>query len=372
VTLLKFELEAKCGAARAGRVTLPRGEFETPVFMPVGTQATVKALSPEEIRNTGASVILSNAYHLYLRPGHEIIEKLGGLQKFMGWNGLMLTDSGGYQIFSLKELSKLTEDGVSFRSHIDGSEHFIRPEDSMAIQRAIGADLVMQLDECPPGGADRKKVESAVERSIAWARRCRTVPLKDHQTLIPIVQGGIEHELRRRSAESLMDMGFPAYAIGGLSVGEERGAMLDSVEYTTSLLPENGPRYLMGVGMPMDILDSIERGADMFDCVLPTRMARNTAAFTSDGRINLRNAKHREDPGPLDPECDCYTCRNFSRAYLRHLFVAGEIMAARLTTFHNLFFYAKIVALARRAIIAGNFDGFKKNMESRFAREGED
>lgn len=369
---MKFELEAKCGKARAGKVTLPRGEFETPAFMPVGTQATVKALSPQDLHETGARVVLSNAYHLYLRPGHETIEKLGGLQKFMGWDGLMLTDSGGYQIFSLKELTKLTEEGVRFKSHLDGSEHFIRPEDSMAIQRAIGADMVMALDECPPGGAGRKAVESAVARTTAWARRCRAVPLKDHQTLIPIVQGGVDHEMRRISAESLREMGFPAFAIGGLSVGEERNAMLDSVEFTAGLLPENGPRYLMGVGMPMDIIDSIERGADMFDCVLPTRMARNSAAFTSSGRLNLRNAVHQTDPGPLDPECECYTCRNFSRAYLRHLFMAGEIMAARLTSFHNLFFYAKIVSLARRAIIEGSFDSFKKNMESRLTREGED
>lgn len=369
---MKFELQATSGNARAGRVTLPRGTFDTPVFMPVGTQATVKSLSPEDIRNTGARVILSNAYHLYLRPGHEIIEKLGGLHKFMSWDGLILTDSGGYQIFSLKELSKLTVEGVSFRSHIDGSEHFIRPEDSMAIQRAIGADMVMALDECPPGGADRKKVEEAVKRTSDWLRRCKNVQLKDHQTLVPIVQGGVIHDLRKMSAESIMELGFTAHAIGGLSVGEERNAMMDAVEYTASILPKNGPRYLMGVGMPEDILDAIERGVDMFDCVLPTRMARNGAAFTSAGRVNMRNATHKLDDSPLDPDCDCYTCRNFTRAYIRHLYVAGEIMAARLTTFHNLYFYAKMVALARQSIIDGRFIEFKSGFLVRYTEKGEE
>ncbi len=369
---LKYEIEAESGAARAGRVTLPRGSFETPVFMPVGTQATVKALSPDDLRETGARVLLSNAYHLYLRPGHETIESLGGLHRFMAWDGLLLTDSGGYQIFSLKGLTRLGDDGVAFRSHIDGSEHLIRPEDSMAIQRSIGADMVMALDECPPGGAERAVVESAVARTTEWARRCRAVPLKEHQTLIPIVQGGVDCELRRRSAESLMEMGFPAYAIGGLSVGEERGAMLDSVEFTASLLPAGGPRYLMGVGMPDDILESVGRGADMFDCVLPTRMARNGTAFSADGRVNLRNARHRADPAPIESDCGCYTCRNFSRAYLRHLFIAGEIMAARLTSFHNLYFYAKMVALARRAILDGRFDAFKNEFISRFSSGGEE
>jgi len=370
--VMRFELETESGGARAGRVELPRGAFETPLFMPVGTQATVKALSSEDLRAVGAPALLANAYHLYLRPGHDVIESLGGLHRFMAWDGLLLTDSGGYQIFSLKGLTHIADDGVTFRSHLDGSEHFIGPERSMEIQRAIGADMVMAFDECPPGGAPRERVESAVRRTSEWARRCRAVPLKEHQTLIPIVQGGIDQGLRRESAESLAEMGFCAYAIGGLSVGEERGAMLDTVEFTAGLLPRAAPRYLMGVGMPTDILDAVARGADMFDCVLPTRMARNGAAFTAAGRLNLRNARHRADPGPLDPECDCYTCRSFSRAYLRHLFMAGEIMAARLASFHNLYFYAKMLRLAREAIVEGRFSEFKRGFEEKYSSGGDD
>ncbi|HOX27960.1 MAG TPA: tRNA guanosine(34) transglycosylase Tgt [bacterium] len=368
---MKYELEAASGAARAGRVELPRGAFETPAFMPVGTQASVKALSPDEIKETGAKVILSNAYHLYLRPGHETVEALGGLHKFMAWDRLILTDSGGYQIFSLKGLTKLTDEGARFRSHLDGSEHFIRPEDSMAIQRAIGADMVMAFDECAPGDAPREAVEAAAARTTAWAKRCRSVSLKEHQTLIPIVQGGVFPELRRRSAEEITALGCDATAIGGLSVGEERNAMLDTVEFTAPLLPADKPRYLMGVGMPMDILDAIERGVDMFDCVLPTRMARNGAAFTSTGRLNMRNAKHARDESPLDPDCECRVCRSFSRAYIRHLFVCGEIMAARLTSFHNLFFYAKMMQLARRAILEDRFKAFKFEFDSRQRSEEE-
>lgn len=368
---MEFKIEAKCGAARAGRVKLPRGGFETPLFMPVGTQATVKALSPEDLHEIGAAVLLSNAYHLYLRPGHEIIESLGGLHKFMAWDGLLLTDSGGYQIFSLKGLTKITDEGVTFRSHLDGSEHFIGPEENMRIQRAIGADMVMAFDECPPGDAPRPKIEEAVRRTAAWSKRCLAVPLKEHQTLIPIIQGGTDRELRRRSAESLAEIGFGAYAIGGLSVGEERAAMLDTVEFTAPLLPENRPRYLMGVGLPNDILDAVGRGMDMFDCALPTRMARNGTAFSRDGRVNLRNARHAADPAPIDPECGCCTCRNFSRAYLRHLFMAGEIMAARLASFHNLFFYVRMMQLAREAIREGSFAKFKTGFTARFLSGGE-
>jgi queuine tRNA-ribosyltransferase len=340
--------------------------------MPVGTQATVKALSAEDLHSIGAPVLLSNAYHLYLRPGHEVIESLGGLHRFMAWDGLLLTDSGGYQIFSLKGLSKITDDGVTFRSHIDGSEHFIGPEANMSIQCAIGADMVMAFDECPPGGAPREKVEAAVIRTTEWALRCRAVPLKDHQTLIPIVQGGVDPELRQRSCESIVEIGFPAYAIGGLSVGEERAAMLDTVEFTTGLLPRECPRYLMGVGMPLDILDAIERGADMFDCVLPTRMARNGTAFSAAGRVNLRNARYKSDSSPIEPECGCYSCANYSRAYLRHLFMAGEIMAARLTSFHNLYFYAKMMRLAGKAIRSGGFERFKCDFENKYSSGGQD
>ncbi len=367
---MKFEIEARQGRARAGRVTLPRGSFDTPVFMPVGTQATVKSMSPHDLHNIGAKVILSNALHLFLRPGHELIDSLGGLHTFMAWDGLILTDSGGYQVFSLKNLMKLTDAGVTFKSHIDGSEHFISPEKSMAIQRAIGADMIMALDECPPADADRAHIVKAVRRTTEWAGRCRSVKLKDHQTLIPIVQGGTDVELRKQSAESLVEMDFTAYAIGGLSVGEEKAAMLDTTEATTGFLPEHCPRYLMGVGMPLDILDAIERGVDMFDCVLPTRMARNGAVFTTEGRLNLRNARFKDDPGPVDPDCECYTCRNFSRAYMRHLIMAGEITAARLATFHNLFFYAKITDIARRAIREGTFNKVKKELAEPYSSGG--
>jgi len=367
---LEFEIEAKEGMARAGRATLPRGRFDTPVFMPVGTQATVKALSPEELADIGFSVVLSNAYHLYLRPGHGIVESLGGIHRFMAWPGLVLTDSGGYQVFSLKSLVKVTDEGVGFSSHIDGSRHFMTPEDNMEVQKAIGADMVMALDECPPGGADRETVRRAVDRTLHWAGRCRAVPLKEHQTLIPIVQGGVDREMREECAEKLVEMGFPAYAVGGLSVGEEKEAMLDTVEHTAGALPEESPRYLMGVGMPDDVFEAAARGMDMFDCVLPTRMARNGSVFTFDGRMNLRNARYRDDPEPVEPGCECYTCRNFSRAYLRHLFVAGEIMAARLATFHNLFFYATITAIIRRSIREGTFEKEKERVIARYAAGG--
>lgn len=366
---MKFRVEAESGRARAGVATLPRGTYNTPVFMPVGTQATVKAMSPADLQDIGASVILSNAYHLHLRPGCEIVEGLGGLHKFMQWPGFILTDSGGYQVFSLNSLMKLTDEGVEFKSHIDGSRHFMRPEDNMAVQRALGSDLVMALDECPPADGARKRIEAAVARTTAWAARCKTVTLKEHQTLVPIVQGGIEPNLRRISAESLMEMGFTAYAIGGLSVGEERAAMLDTIEALDYVLPRDCPRYLMGVGMPEEIFAGIERGVDMFDCVLPTRMARNGTVFTSRGRVNLRNARFKDDASPVDADCECYTCRTFSRAYLRHLFYAGEIMGPRLATFHNLFFYVRMTRNIRRAILEGTFDMMKKEFFSRYNSE---
>ena len=367
---VKFEIHNKDGHARTGRVVLPRGHFDTPVFMPVGTQATVKALSPEEISSMGYGVVLANAYHLYLRPGCGVVEKLGGVQMFMNWPGLVLTDSGGYQVFSLKQLIKLSDDGIEFSSHIDGSRHFMSPEDNMNVQRAIGADMVMALDECPPAGASGDALRAAVDRTVNWARRCASVGLKDHQTLIPIVQGGTDAQMRRECAARLVEMDFPAYALGGLSVGEEKEAMRETVSMTAAELPENRPRYLMGVGMPEDIFDAAGRGVDMFDCVLPTRMGRNGSVFTFDGRLNLRNARHRHDPAPIDPDCDCYTCRNYSRAYLRHLFVAGEIMAARLATFHNLFFYATITSIIRRSIREGMFEIEKERFLSRYLDGG--
>ncbi len=367
---MQFEIRAREGAARTGTVTLPRGSYDTPVFMPVGTQACVKTMSPHDIGHIGAKIILSNAYHLYLRPGCDVVETMGGVQQFMSWPGLVLTDSGGFQVFSLKTLTKITEDGVHFQSHIDGSRHFIGPEKSMEIQRAIGADLIMAFDECAPGDAPKAAVAAAVERTSRWVARCREVPLKPHQTLIPIIQGGIFPDLRAQSAATTTALGFPAYAIGGLSVGESHEDMLATLDATVPLLPDGAPRYLMGVGMPRDIFEAVERGIDMFDCVLPTRVARNGLALTTHGRVNLRNAKYKTDPLPIDPECTCYTCANFSRAYLRHLFMAGEIMAPRLATFHNLFFYAKMTQTIREAIAAGRFAQTKKEFLSRFDTGG--
>lgn len=369
---MKFEIHATCGAARAGTVTLPRGSFDTPVFMPVGTQASVKAMSAHDVMDCGYNLILSNAYHLYLRPGHELLDSLGGVQKFMAWPGLALTDSGGFQIFSLKSLMKLTDEGMEFRSHIDGSKHFMSPEDNMGVQKAIGADMIMALDECPPAGADKKHILDAVERTVKWVARCKTVSLKSHQTLIPIIQGGVDPDMRRLCVEEIVPMGFNSYAIGGLSVGEEKPAMMDTVQFTTSILPHAAPRYLMGVGMPDDIFNCVERGVDMFDCVLPTRVARNGLAFTMDGRVNLRNACHRDSDIPIEADCGCYACRNFSRAYIRHMFIAGEIMGPRLTTFHNLFFYARITALIRSSIKDGTFNDVKNKFIERYDTGGND
>jgi len=369
---MNFNISAKCGNARTGKVKLPRGEFDTPIFMPVGTQATVKSLSPEELYDIGAPVILSNSYHLYLRPGHKLIEEMGGLHSFMNWKDLILTDSGGYQIFSLKALTKISDEGVGFQSHIDGSHHFITPEISMEIQRSIGADMVMAFDQCPPANAGLDDIRIAVDRTTKWLKRCSGVALKDHQTLIPIIQGGTSPELRTYSAESILEMDFPALAIGGLSVGESKTDMLDTLDHLRPALPESKPRYLMGVGMPDDILEAIDRGIDMFDCVLPTRMARNGTAFSFNGRVNLRNAKYKNDPNPIEPECECYTCRNYSRAYIRHLFMSGEIMASRLTTFHNIFFYVRMLQLARKAIINDEYKSFKEDFLIRYFNGGTD
>jgi queuine tRNA-ribosyltransferase len=356
-------------AARAGTVLTPHGPIETPVFMPVGTQATVKALSPAELDSCGAGIVLGNTYHLHLRPGDELIREAGGLHSFAAWHGALLTDSGGFQVFSLRDISKITDDGVRFQSHIDGSEHFFSPGRVMEIEHNLGADIIMAFDECPPARADAANIARAVERSLRWAAQCAEaharLPLHYGfpQALFGIVQGGTIEELRRRCAAELVAMDLPGYAIGGLAVGEDIEATYRIAAFTASLLPPSKPRYLMGVGTPVDILEGIERGIDMFDCVLPTRNARNGSAFTSGGKVNIRNARHTRDfDHPLDSACGCYTCRNFSLAYLRHLYMAGEILALRLLTLHNVHFYMELVRTARRKIVAAEFAGWKETM----------
>lgn len=318
--------------------------------MPVGTQATVKALTPDDLESFGTQIILGNTYHLYLRPGHELIRSLGGLHKFMNWPRPMLTDSGGYQVFSLNELTKVTEEGVTFQSHLDGSSHFISPERSIEIQQALGADIIMAFDEPTPYPADISRTEKSLKLTTLWARRCKEALHSDTQALFGIVQGGMYPDLRKKSAEQIIEIGFPGYAIGGLSVGEEKKLMHDTTAYTAPLLPEDKPRYLMGVGTPEDLLQCSSAGVDMFDCVMPTRNARNGSLFVKGGKINIRNAQYKSDPGPIEPDCPCYTCANFSRAYLRHLAMAGEILAMRLLTLHNSTFYQKWMASIRNAI----------------------
>lgn len=346
--LIKESTECK---ARLGKLHTPHGIIETPIFMPVGTRATVKTMTPEELKDLGAQIILSNTYHLYLRPGHELIKEAGGLHKFMNWDKPILTDSGGFQVFSLGDLRKITEEGVEFRSHIDGSRHFISPEKSIEIQNALGSDIIMAFDECAPYPSDRDYVKHSLERTTRWAKRCKEAHRNpETQALFGIVQGGMYRDLREQSAKEIMDLDFPGYAIGGLSVGEPKELMYEVLDYTVPLLPKNKPRYLMGVGSPDCLFEGVIRGIDMFDCVLPTRIARNGTVMTSQGKVVIRNAKYARDFGKLDPECDCYTCRNYSRAYIRHLFNVNEILGARLTTIHNLYFLLKLMENIRLAI----------------------
>lgn len=328
--------------------------------MPVGTQGTVKAMTPEEVREVGARIILANTYHLYIRPGHELIRRLGGLHRFMNWNGPILTDSGGFQVFSLGELRKITEEGVTFRSHLDGSPHLLTPESAVAVQEALGSDIAMCFDECPPYPSTREDVRRSMELTLRWAVRCRDAKTREDQALFGIVQGGMYPDLRIECLERLKYLDFPGYALGGLSVGEENPLMYEIMEACSPHLPEDKPRYVMGIGTPEDLIEAVYRGYDMFDCVMPTRNARNGMLFTSAGKINIRNARHADDPGPLDPECDCYVCRNYSRAYLRHIFQAREILASRLNTWHNLHYYLSLMEGARAAIAADRFADFRR------------
>ena len=338
-------------AARLGRLLTPHGEIDTPTFMPVGTQGTVKALSPEDIIQCGSNIILGNTYHLYLRPGYSVIKSLGGLHRFMNWDKPILTDSGGFQVFSLNTLAKVTEEGVTFKSHIDGSTHFFSPELSMEIQEALGSDIAMTLDEPTPYPSDHTTTEKSLKLSSRWAVRCKTAHQLENQSLFGIVQGGMYKDLRIQSTKEITEIDFPGYAIGGLSVGEEKNIMYDIAAHTAEYLPKNKPRYLMGVGTPEDLRQCSTMGVDMFDCVMPSRNARNGSLFTSQGKINIRNLQYKTDDSPLDPECDCYTCENYSRAYLRHLFIADEIFVMRLNTLHNINFYQKRMQAIRKAIL---------------------
>jgi len=357
--MLQFTLLATDGHARAGVLQTPHGEIPTPVFMPVGTQATVKAVSPRDLHDLGAAVILANTYHLYLRPGDERIASLGGLHKFMGWDGPILTDSGGYQVFSLATRRKVDAGGATFRSHIDGSEHRFTPERVIAIQENLGADIITCLDECAPP-LDYDYNVQALARTHAWARRCKAAHTCRDQALFGIVQGGVFPDLREQSARFLTDLDFPGYAIGGLSVGETKAQMHAVLELLDGILPADQPRYLMGVGTPQDLVECVARGVDMFDCVLPTRLARNGGALTRTGRINLRNARFADDPGPLEPGCACYTCTHFSRAYVRHLTRANEILGHHLLTLHNLHLMLTIARELREAILEGRFQAYRE------------
>jgi queuine tRNA-ribosyltransferase len=355
-TLLHTDGESQ---ARLGRLVTPHGEIATPAFAPVGTQATVKALDPRDLHDLGAELILSNTYHLHLRPGADVVAEMGGLHRFMGWDGPILTDSGGFQVFSLAANRVVNEEGVSFRSHIDGSQHLFTPEKVVYLQEQLGADIIMCLDECAEPH-NRAYNEEALERTHAWAVRCRAAQKRGDQALFGIVQGGIFADLRRDSARFLADLYFPGYAIGGLSVGESKEQMLEILDITTPLLPVDKPRYLMGVGAPEDLLEGVARGIDLFDCVLPTRLARNAAVSTREGRLNLRNARFEHDAGPIENDCTCYTCQTFSRSYLRHLFKAGEILGARLATIHNVHFLLQLMREVRTAVAQDRFIAFKQ------------
>jgi queuine tRNA-ribosyltransferase len=350
---IKFEVlkECKRTGARTGLLTTPHGVINTPVFMPVGTQATVKTMAPEELKKIGARIILGNTYHLYMRPGHKLVEKAGGLHRFMNWDRSILTDSGGFQVFSLADLRDISEEGVHFRSHIDGSRHFISPEKAVEIQNSLGSDIMMAFDECPPYPCEYDYAKKSMNITARWAERC----LKAHknterQALFGIIQGSVFKDLRRESARQITSLGFPGYAVGGLSVGEPKDIMYEMLEEVVPLMPADKPRYLMGVGSPDSIIEGVIRGIDMFDCVLQTRIARNGTAMTSRGRVVIRNAAYAEDFSPLDPACDCYTCTNYTRAYIRHLLKAGEILGLRLTTFHNLYFTMRLMDKIREAI----------------------
>ena len=357
---IRFQVLQTAGAARLGRLDTTHGSVETPIFMPVGTQATVKGLTPEQLQQAGAEMILANTYHLTLRPGDDLIAEMGGLHRFMAWPGPILTDSGGFQVYSLALSRKIDDRAAVFRSHIDGALLELSPERAVAIQENLGSDIAMCLDECPPFGTSAEYLREAVRRTIHWAERCRMAHKRPNQALFAIVQGGTDLELRGHCATALAALDFPGYALGGFSVGETPEQMAAVLPPTAALLPAGKPRYLMGVGRPQDILTAVAAGLDMFDCVLPTRNGRNASAFTANGSLRLRNARHTRDPAPLEPDCPCYTCRNFSRAYLHHLFQAGEMLGPTLLSLHNVAYYCRLMTQVRQAIREGRFDKFRR------------
>ncbi len=369
-----FRLIQTCpdSSARAGELITPHGTVPTPVFLPVGSQGAVKTLTPEEVKDIGIAMVLANTYHLYLRPGITVIEAMGGLHKFMAWDRAILTDSGGYQIFSLASLRRVSDEGVIFRSHIDGSQHSLTPELAIQFQEALGADIIMALDECPAHDDSFDKVQRAMSRTHQWAERCQRVQKRSDQALYAIVQGGTFPQLRRQSAEFLTSLEFPGYAIGGLSLGEPKRVTLAMTEETVALLPQNKPRYLMGVGSPEDLLEGVARGIDIFDSALPTRIARNGALFTWQGRHNIRNAAYSQMEQPVDPDCNCYTCRTFSAAYLHHLFSCQELLGYRLATIHNLSFINNLMHKIRGAILNGTFNSFKDSFLASYQPTDED
>lgn len=363
----EFIKECKQTGARLGRVHTPHGSFETPVFMPVGTLATVKTMSPDELKSMDAGIILSNTYHLWLRPGHDIVKEAGGLHQFMNWDRAILTDSGGFQVFSLSKFRNIEEEGVHFRNHLNGDKLFLSPEKAMEIQNALGSDIMMAFDECPPYPAEYDYMKRSVERTSRWAERClKAHGRSDEQGLFGIVQGGEYEDLRTQSAKDLVSLDFPGYAIGGLSVGEPKHVMNRVLEFTTPLLPKDKPRYLMGVGSPDALIDGAIRGVDMFDCVLPTRIARNGTVFTSEGRLNMKNAKYERDFRPIDEECSRHTCKNYSRAYIRHLIRCNETFGIRLTTYHNLHFLLHLMEQVRQAIREDRLGDFREEFFERY------
>ena len=366
----KLMKTSQTSKARRGTVSTPHSQIETPVFMPVGTAATVKAMKPEDVKDLGAQIILSNTYHLYLRPGAEVIREAGGLHKFMNWDRSILTDSGGFQVFSLGDIRKITEEGVEFRSHLDGSKHMLSPEKSIQVQNALGSDIMMAFDECAPYPADKEYVKKSMEMTTRWLKRCKEAHKNtEQQSLFGIMQGGMYTDLRIESAKQIVDLDLPGYAIGGLSVGEPKELMYEVLDGCMDYLPEDKPRYLMGVGSPDCLFEGVERGVDMFDCVLPTRIARNGTAMTSNGSINIKNARFEKDYTTLDPECDCYTCRNYTKSYLRHLYKSNEILSSMLLTTHNIRFLIKIMEDIRNAIDNDTLPELKKQFFTKYYGE---
>ncbi|MBX3022631.1 MAG: tRNA guanosine(34) transglycosylase Tgt [Bdellovibrionales bacterium] len=361
-----FEVQSQAGQARAARLKTARGYVNTPVFMPVGTKATVKGMLPEELKDLGAQIVLGNTYHLHLRPGEDIIKRLGGLHKFMNWPGPILTDSGGFQVFSLSQLTTVKEEGVEFRSHLDGAKHFLSPETSMQIQMALGSDIIMAFDECLKYPATPEEVRKSMDMTHRWLIRSKDAMTREDSLLFGIVQGGLDFKYRQESLQQITSVDLPGYALGGFSVGEPIELMHGLVKEVAPMMPKNKPRYLMGVGTPLDLVLAVDAGMDMFDCVMPTRVARNGTLFTWQGRVSIKRAEYREDNSPLDPECDCYTCKNYSKAYLRHLFLSGEMLSARLNTIHNLHFYLTLMNRMRQAILEGTWEDFRAHCLSRF------